>query len=63
MSVDTRRAAIMLEAEPKDHTLVSAPVRESVAKGSVLYELRPVLQSDGQPAAGCLVLSITPTEP
>ena len=63
MSAEARRNATILKAEPKDHALVSAPVRESVAKGSVLYDLRPVLQSDGQPVAGLYNAWITLNNP
>lgn len=38
--------------EAKDHGLVPAPVRESIAKGAVVYEKRPVKDAVGQPVAG-----------
>jgi 6-oxo-cyclohex-1-ene-carbonyl-CoA hydrolase len=42
----------LVDAQAKDHALVSAHVRETVGKGGVLYEKRPVLGSDGAPVAG-----------
>ena len=38
--------AAELHTEPKDHGLVSEPVRKSMSKG-VLYEKRPVKGADG----------------
>jgi 6-oxocyclohex-1-ene-carbonyl-CoA hydrolase len=53
----------LVDAQPKDHALVPAPVRESVGKGSVIYEKRPVLGSDGAPVAGLYNVWITLNNP
>ncbi len=51
MSVEATGPSVA-DIEAKDHALVSAPVREAIAKGAVLYEKRPVIGNDGQPVAG-----------
>ena len=53
----------LADVEAKDHALVPAPVRESVGKGNVLYEKRPVLGSDGAPVAGLYNVWITLNNP
>ena len=52
MSVDPPRPAPLADIEAKDHALVSASVREAIAKDKVRYEKRPVIGNDGQPVAG-----------
>lgn len=47
----------------KDHALVSAQVRETIAHGNVLYEKRQVLGSDRQPVAGLYNAWITLDNP
>src|SRR5262245_37896340 len=51
------------DGQAKDHALVPAQVRESVGKGNVLYEKRPVLGSDGAPVAGLYNVWITLNNP
>jgi 6-oxocyclohex-1-ene-carbonyl-CoA hydrolase len=53
----------LADAQAKDHALVPAQVRESVGKGNVLYEKRPVLGSDGAPVAGLYNVWITLNNP
>jgi 6-oxo-cyclohex-1-ene-carbonyl-CoA hydrolase len=53
----------LADAQAKDHALVPAQVRETVGKGNVLYEKRPVLGSDGQPVAGLYNVWITLNNP
>jgi 6-oxocyclohex-1-ene-carbonyl-CoA hydrolase len=53
----------LVDAQPKDHALVPAQVRESVGKGNVIYEKRPVLGSDGAPVAGLYNVWITLNNP
>src|SRR5215831_11627250 len=53
----------LADAQAKDHALVPAQVRESVGKGSVLYEKRPVRGSDGAPVAGLYNVWITLNNP
>ena len=49
--------------ESKDHGLVPAQVRDAIAKGSVIYEKRPVKDSAGQPVAGLFNAWITLNNP
>jgi 6-oxo-cyclohex-1-ene-carbonyl-CoA hydrolase len=49
--------------ETKDHELVSAHVREAIAKGAVIYEKRPVKDDKGQPVAGLYNAWITLNNP
>jgi 6-oxo-cyclohex-1-ene-carbonyl-CoA hydrolase len=49
--------------ETKDHELVSAHVREAIAKGAVIYEKRPVRDDKGQPVAGLYNAWITLNNP
>jgi 6-oxo-cyclohex-1-ene-carbonyl-CoA hydrolase len=49
--------------ETKDHELVSAQVREAIAKGAVIYEKRPVKDDKGQPVAGLYNAWITLNNP
>ena len=63
MSADAARVTSFPEVEAKEHTLVSAHVREAVAKGSVLYEKRAVKDGDGQPVAGLYNAWITLNNP
>ena len=53
----------LADVDAKDHALVPAQVRESVGKGSVLYEKRPVLGHDGAPVAGLYNVWITLNNP
>jgi 6-oxocyclohex-1-ene-carbonyl-CoA hydrolase len=53
----------LADAHAKDHALVPAQVRETVGKGNVLYEKRPVLGGDGAPVAGLYNLWITLNNP
>lgn len=52
MSVETMHRASCSDIESKDHALVPAQMRETVAKGAVLYEKRPVKDNQGQPVTG-----------
>src|ERR1700690_3279220 len=63
MSAEAARVTSIAQVEAKEHTLVSAQVREAVAKGSILYEKRPVKGSDGQPVAGLYNAWITLNNP
>jgi len=63
MSAEAARVTSFAQVEAKEHTLVSAQVREAVAKGSILYEKRPVKGSDGQPVAGLYNAWITLNNP
>jgi 6-oxo-cyclohex-1-ene-carbonyl-CoA hydrolase len=56
-------ALSLVEAQAKDHALVPSQVRDSVGKGNVLYEKRPVLGSDGAPVAGLYNVWITLNNP
>jgi 6-oxo-cyclohex-1-ene-carbonyl-CoA hydrolase len=49
--------------ETKDHELVSAQVREAIAKGAVIYEKRPVKDDKGQAVAGLYNAWITLNNP
>ncbi|MDT3686280.1 MAG: 6-oxocyclohex-1-ene-1-carbonyl-CoA hydratase [Pseudorhodoplanes sp.] len=49
--------------EAKDHGLVPASSRESVAKGAVIFEKRPVKDHAGQPVAGLYNAWITLNNP
>jgi 6-oxo-cyclohex-1-ene-carbonyl-CoA hydrolase len=49
--------------ETKDHDLVSTQVRETIAKGAVVYEKRPVKDDKGQPVAGLYNAWITLNNP
>jgi 6-oxo-cyclohex-1-ene-carbonyl-CoA hydrolase len=62
MSIDSiiREAA---SRQAKDHGLVSTPVRESIAKGQVLYEKRTVKDQAGHPVAGLYNAWITLNNP
>jgi 6-oxo-cyclohex-1-ene-carbonyl-CoA hydrolase len=53
----------LADAQAKDHALVPAQVRETVGKGNVIYEKRPVLGSDGAPVAGLYNVWITLNNP
>src|SRR5215471_20063332 len=53
----------LADVQAKDHALVPVQVRESIGKGSVLYEKRPVLGSDGAPVAGLYNAWITLNNP
>ena len=53
----------LADAQAKDHALVSAQVRESIGRGSVLYDKRPVLGGDGAPVAGLYNVWITLNNP
>src|SRR5215470_9145995 len=53
----------LADVQAKDHALVPAQVRESIGKGSVLYEKRPVLGGDGAPVAGLYNVWITLNNP
>src|SRR5262245_55878247 len=53
----------LADVQAKDHALVPAQVRESIGKGNVLYEKRPVLGSDGAPVAGLYNVWITLNNP
>lgn len=62
MSVESivREAA---SREAKDHGLVPASARESIAKGAVVYEKRPVKDHAGQPVPGLYNAWITLNNP
>jgi 6-oxo-cyclohex-1-ene-carbonyl-CoA hydrolase len=62
MSVDTLKHPSS-GREIKDHELVSAQVRESIAKGAVIYEKRPVKDDKGQPVDGLYNVWITLNNP
>jgi 6-oxo-cyclohex-1-ene-carbonyl-CoA hydrolase len=62
MSVDTLKHPSS-GREIKDHELVSAQVRESIAKGAVIYEKRPVKDDKGQPVEGLYNAWITLNNP
>lgn len=49
--------------ETKNHELVSAQVREAIAKEAVIYEKRPVRDDKGQPVAGLYNAWITLNNP
>ena len=49
--------------EAKDHGLVPASTRESIAKGAVIYEKRPVKDHAGQPVPGLYNAWITLNNP
>jgi 6-oxo-cyclohex-1-ene-carbonyl-CoA hydrolase len=49
--------------EAKDHGLVPVPARESIAKGALIYEKRPVKDAAGQPVAGLYNAWITLNNP
>jgi 6-oxo-cyclohex-1-ene-carbonyl-CoA hydrolase len=53
----------LADAQAKDHALVPAQVRETVGKGNVIYEKRPVLGNDGAPVAGLYNVWITLNNP
>ncbi|GIK80358.1 MAG: 6-oxocyclohex-1-ene-1-carbonyl-CoA hydratase [Pseudorhodoplanes sp.] len=52
MSVETVRRASGGDHKAKNHELVSAQVREDLARGMVVYEKRPVRDTAGQPVKG-----------
>jgi 6-oxo-cyclohex-1-ene-carbonyl-CoA hydrolase len=63
MTAEPAPVVSLADGQAKDHALVPAQVRESVGKGNVLYEKRPVRGSDGAPVAGLYNVWITLNNP
>ena len=51
MAAEAAPVIPLADGQAKDHALVSAQIRDSIGKGNVVYEKRPVLGSDGQPGS------------